>query len=76
MMATTSYNGAVRRYFANPRHAGKLQEDYDLTLVAEVSESDNGAHIVVSAGIRGGIIAAMAYRVGGCPHLIAALECV
>ncbi len=74
MMATTSYNGAVRRYFADPRHAGELQEDYELTLAAEVSESGNGAHIVISVGIRGGIIAAMAYRVWGCPHLIAALE--
>ncbi len=74
MMATSSYNGAVRRYFADPQHAGKLQEDFELTLVAEVSESDNGAHIVISAGIRGGIIAAMAYRVWGCPHLIATLE--
>jgi NifU-like protein involved in Fe-S cluster formation len=74
MMATLSYNRAVRRYFADPQHAGKLQEDIELTLVADVSESDNGAHIVISAGIRGGIIAAMAYRVWGCPHLIAALE--
>jgi hypothetical protein len=43
-------------------------------LVADVSESDHGAHIVISAGIRGGAIAGMAYRVWGCPHLIAALE--
>ena len=73
-MATSSYNRALRRYFADPQHAGDLQGDFELTLVAEVSESDNGAHIVISAGIRGGIIAAMAYRVWGCPHLIAALE--
>lgn len=73
-MATTSYNRALRRYFADPQHAGDLQGDFELTLVAEVSESDNGAHFVISAGIRGGIIAAMAYRVWGCPHLIAALE--
>jgi len=45
-------------------------------LVADVSESGNGAHIVMSAGIRGGTIAQMAYRVRGCPHLIAALELV
>ncbi len=73
-MTTSSYNGAVRRHFADPQHAGNLQDDYELMLVADVSESDHGAHIVISAGIRGGVIAAMAYRVWGCPHLIAALE--
>ena len=45
-------------------------------LVAEVSESGDGAHIAMSAGIRDGTIARMAYRVRGCPHLIAALELV
>ena len=73
-MATSSYNRAVRRHFADPQHAGKLQDDDALTLVADVSESEHGAHIVISAGIRGGVIGAMAYRVWGCPHLIAALE--
>jgi NifU-like protein involved in Fe-S cluster formation len=67
------YNEDVRRYFADPRHAGDLQEDYELTLVADVSESDSGAHIEMSAGIRGDLISAMAYRVWGCPHLVAAL---
>lgn len=45
-------------------------------LVADVSASGNGAHIVMSAGIHGRTIARMAYRVRGCPHLIAALELV
>jgi NifU-like protein involved in Fe-S cluster formation len=76
MIATALYNEDVRRYFADPRHAGDLQEDYELTLVADVSESDSGAHVEMSAGIRGGIIIAMAYRVWGCPHLVAALELV
>jgi len=72
----TAYNEAVRRHFADPQHTGDLQEDYEQTLVADVSESLSGAHIVMSAGIRGGTIARMAYRVRGCPHLIAALELV
>jgi NifU-like protein involved in Fe-S cluster formation len=70
----TAYNQTVRRHFADPQHSGDLQEDYELMLVADVSESGDGAHIVMSAGIRGGTIARMAYRVRGCPHLIAALE--
>ena len=74
MIATAAYNEAVRRHFADPQHAGDLQKDHDLTLVADVSESAEGAHIVMSAGIRGDTIAGMAFRVRGCPHLIAALE--
>ena len=74
MIATTSYNEDVRRHFADPQHAGNLQKDYELTLVADVSESDHGAHILISAGIRDGTIVEMAFRVWGCPHLISALE--
>ncbi len=74
MNATAAYNEAVRRHFTDPRHAGNLQEDHELTLVADVSESAEGAQIVMSAGIRGDTIAGMAFRVRGCPHLIAALE--
>ncbi len=74
MNATAAYNEAVRRHFADPRHAGNLQKYHELTLVADVSESAEGTQIVMSAGIRGDTIAAMAFRVRGCPHLIAALE--
>ena len=74
MNAVASYNEAVRKNFANPAHAGDLQDRYELTLAADVSESDRGARITLAAGIRDGILAGMAFRVWGCPHLIAALE--
>ena len=45
-----------------------------MSLTAEVSESANGARIVLAAGIDAELISAMAYRVRGCPHLVAALE--
>ena len=76
MNAVASYNEAVRRNFANPAHAGDLCERYEQNLVADVSESDSGARITLAAGIRSGTIASMAFRVRGCPHLIAALELV
>ncbi len=76
MNAVASYNEAVRKNFANPAHAGDLQDRYELTLAADVSESDRGARITLAAGIRDGILAGMAFRVWGCPHLIAALEFV
>jgi NifU-like protein involved in Fe-S cluster formation len=74
MNASTIYNEVVRAYFADPAHAGDLQGTFDQTLVAEVSESESGAQVVLAAGIRAGSIADMAYRAWGCPHLIAALE--
>jgi NifU-like protein involved in Fe-S cluster formation len=69
-----SYNDAVRQHFASPQHAGDLQGRFERTLVAEVSDSGKGARIVVAAGIGGGVIVEMAFRVWGCPHLIAALD--
>lgn len=69
-----SYNEAVRRRFTDPRHAGDLQRQYDIVLNAEVADSDNGMHIFMAAGIRDDNIAELAFRVWGCPHLIASLE--
>jgi NifU-like protein involved in Fe-S cluster formation len=74
MNVAVSYNEAVRRHFADPLHAGDLQGTFERTLVADVSDSDKGAHIVMVAGIRDDVIARMAFRAWGCPHLIAALE--
>jgi len=74
MSETVSYNDAVRGLFFRPAHAGDLQDRHAVSLSAEVSESGNGAHIVLAAGIDDGTISALAYRVRGCPHLIAALE--
>ena len=76
MNTIASYNEAVRRIFADPAHAGDLRGEYELNLAADVVESASGARITLAAGIRGGIIAGMAFRVWGCPHLIAALELV
>jgi NifU-like protein involved in Fe-S cluster formation len=76
MNASTTYNEAVRGYFADPAHAGDLQGSFDQTLAADVAESESGAQVVLAAGIQAGKIAKMAYRAWGCPHLIAALELV
>lgn len=68
------YNDIVRACFENPDHAGDLQCDYRQSLVADVSESDRGARIVLSIGITDGTIAEMRFRARACPHLIAASE--
>lgn len=68
------YNDAVRGYFFEPAHAGDLDDRHELALTAEVSESASGAQFLLAAGVDAGVVTAMAYRVRGCPHLIAALE--
>ena len=68
------YNESVRRRFANPQHAGDLQEPFEQTLDADVCASVTGPRITMSAGIRDGRIAAIRFRAWGCPHLIAAAD--
>jgi NifU-like protein involved in Fe-S cluster formation len=74
MDSMVSYNDIVRQLFAAPEHAGDLSTACAQTLSATASESTRGAELVLVAGIDADQITAMAYRVRGCPHLIAALE--
>ncbi len=69
-----SYNLAVRRHFMEPQYAGELDGTFDTTLDADVSESAHGAQLQLSAGVRDGALAALAFRAWGCPHLIAAAD--
>ncbi len=69
-----TYSELVRRYFANPVHAGKLPEEYNEGIVAEAAESDTGARVVLSAVVDEESIRLLRYQVFGCPHLIAAAE--
>lgn len=75
-MDNDPYNQQVRACFENPVHAGDAGDDYDQRVSAVVAESDAGATLVLSAGIRNGKIAEMRFRAWGCPHLIAAAETV
>ena len=69
-----AYSELVRRYFANPVHAGELPEKYDVGSVAEAAVSATGARLVLSAVVDEGRIRVLRYQVFGCPHLIAAAE--
>lgn len=70
------YNDRVRQYFANPVHAGDLQREHPHKITATASESENGAQLSIEVGINAPVIAEMAFRARGCPHLIAAAEFV
>jgi NifU-like protein involved in Fe-S cluster formation len=68
------YNDTVRRHFANPSHAGDLQEGYPRPVRAHACGSEDGLRVLLAAQIDGGIVSHLRYRVFGCPHLIAAAE--
>lgn len=79
MMAGTAasdgpYSELVKRYFANPVHAGRLPDEYNDAIVGEAAESETGARVVLSAVVDQETIRFMRYQVFGCPHLIAAAE--
>ena len=71
---TEPYSELVRRYFANPVHAGRLPDAYNDAVISEAAESEMGVRVVLSAVVDGDTIRFLRYRVFGCPHLIAAVE--
>ena len=74
MSAIEPYNALVRACFENPAHAGDLDRGYAETACADVSDPGSGARLQLFAGIENGKLAALRFRVWGCPHLVAAAE--
>lgn len=62
------YNALVREFFAEPDHAGRLNDGIT------VQVNDQGVRVELSACADSGRISAMRFRAWGCPHLIAAAE--
>lgn len=71
---TDPYSELVRRYFANPVHAGPMPDEYNDAVIGEAAESETGARVVLSAVVDEGTVRILRYQVFGCPHLIAAAE--
>ena len=67
-MSIDPYNERVRALFAEPLHCG------DIEGAATGYFEDRGLRIRLSAEVAGGRIVRLAFRVWGCPHLIAAAE--
>ncbi|RZV35335.1 MAG: hypothetical protein EX272_10820 [Chromatiales bacterium] len=67
-MTRDPYNRPVRNLFAGPAHAGTLTDG--VSIIVE----DQGVRVELSARAEQGQLAAMRFRVWGCPHLIAATE--
>lgn len=67
-MSADPYSPRVRALFAEPAHAGTLQQGYRVAL------DDQGVRLALSATCAEGRIEAMAFQAYGCPHVIAAAE--
>lgn len=67
MTAAPFYSDRVRQLFASAAHAGDLP--------GAVVDLERGAErVVLSARLDGADVTQLAYRVFGCPHLVAAAE--
>jgi NifU-like protein involved in Fe-S cluster formation len=72
MSAAPAYSAEVRRLFA-AQHAGELAGAGDLKTAS--ADLQRGAErILLQASLDGTRLAQLAFRVFGCPHLIAAAE--
>lgn len=69
-MTADPYSTEIRALFANPAHAG------DLDAAPTAAVDDQGMRLQLSALLSGGRIAALRFRAWGCPHFIAAAECL
>ena len=67
-MTTDPYNERVRAYFANPAHAGTIDD------VIAASADDQGIRLRLYAAGEAGRIRALRFQAWGCPHVIAAAE--
>lgn len=67
-MSTDPYSPEVRALFADPAHAGAIDDACCVEL------DDQGLRIALYATVEDGTITALGFLAWGCPHLIAAAE--
>lgn len=73
-MTIDPYNELVRDGCNDPKHAGDLTCEYQITSASTAAESVTGDRLTVAVGIDDGLIVAARFRADACPHLIAATE--
>jgi NifU-like protein involved in Fe-S cluster formation len=67
-MSADPYGDSVRALFANPSHAGCLED------AVSVQIDDQGVRLCLCAQHENGDVSALRFRAWGCPHVIAAAE--
>lgn len=73
-MAAIAYNSRVLDLFHAAAHAGELPVSGGQAVTVHVDEGGVGARILLTGVTDGATLAAVRYRVFGCPHLVAAAE--
>jgi NifU-like protein involved in Fe-S cluster formation len=68
-MTSDPYSERVRALFADPQHAGDLENP-----AARAQVNEQGVRLALAAAIDDDIIVALRFRAWGCPHLLAAAE--
>ena len=68
-MTSDPYSERVRALFADPQHAGDLENT-----AARVQISEQGVRLALAVATDGDIIVGLRFRAWGCPHLLAAAE--
>lgn len=67
-MTADPYNDQVRQLFADPAHAGALNNGY------QVDVDDQGLRIRLFGDVKNGHFEALRFKARACPHVIAAAE--
>lgn len=70
------YNEQVRALFQDTRHAADAAAGKGQRYEAQANEAAAGAQILLIAIVTEDALAALRFRVFGCPHLIAAAELI
>ncbi len=73
-MTPDRYNARVRACFAAPAHAGDLPDMHGSERHGAAVEAGTGQSVRLTAVTDEATLAALRFRVFGCPHLIAAAE--
>ena len=67
-MSSDPYSDLVRALFADPSHAGTVDDGVAARL------DDQGARVELTAGVDDDVVKALRFRAWGCPHVLAAAE--
>ena len=67
-MIDDPYGERVRELFANPAHAGQIQD------AVRANVDDQGVRVELSARCRENRLETLRFRAWGCPHFLAAAE--
>ncbi|MEM9058723.1 MAG: iron-sulfur cluster assembly scaffold protein [Pseudomonadota bacterium] len=70
------YSATVREHFARPRNAGRFAASVSPVASGDAGRVETGARVAIDLHVETATVAAVRWRVYGCPHLLAATSIV